>query len=466
MIKELVAALTLSAFFCATGADLFAAAESGRDASAKKSAKASAASSKKKSPAVRVSKTGKDTVSLAPGTPIFELPPSAPSKNQPYALNVVYFVPADMEPFPDYERRLSEIMLSLQRFYGEQMTLRGYEGRTFGLNKSADGKRVNIVVIKGKKNKEAYPYQGGAGPALNEINAFFDSEKCPVGECASKKKCRHRKLSDHTLIIMPSTSGNEKDPGGVPFYGMGKNCFALDYPLFDLKYSGEDSDLGRLFSKWYGGMGHELGHGLNLWHNSGRKSEDATLGTALLGYGNYTLGREPTFLTEASCATLDCSQTFRTTKMPKTPAPVVDSLVETAIRFGEGGCRVSGKLPAKNRVEHVLVYYDKDAYEQVNDDYDAESFVADFDREKNTFTCEIPIDEIHPGNTPAVEIRIHLINDDGSRKLLRYPFPTEKKDVLIPANTSLAALEPPAPVPDSVKKKKERERERAAKKRK
>lgn len=398
-----------------------------------------------KTRAVPAAKKAKDAADVPAGKSVFEMPLSAPSREQPYALNVVYFVPADMEPFPEYERRISEIMLSLQKFYGEEMARNGFPNRTFGLRKSKDGKSVDIVTVKGKKNGADYPYAGSAGTIIAELDEYFS------GKNADKK------FSDHTLIIMPSTSGDAMNPGGVPFYGYGKNCFALDYPLYDLKFCGKNDPVGRLFTKWYGGMAHELGHGLNLPHNSGKVSDDEKLGTALMGAGNYTLGLAPTFLTRASASILDCCQVFRTTKMPKKPAPPVNELKELVIRFGAGGVRVSGVLPAKNRVEHVLVYYDKDECNGVNEDYDAESFVADFDRKTRTFSVAVPAHEIHPGRTGVFQIRLRLINDDGTCAIVRCTFDeATKRDLIVPENSKLAELEPPPPVKKKTSRKKKK----------
>lgn len=90
------------------------------------------------------------------------------------------------------------------------------------------------------------------------------------------------------------------NPGGVPFYGMGRYCFALDYPAFDIKHLGQPTKEGRLLTKWYGGLAHELGHGLNLPHNHQTTSDGKKYGTALMGAGNYTFGTSPTFLTPAA----------------------------------------------------------------------------------------------------------------------------------------------------------------------
>ncbi|MEG2810787.1 MAG: hypothetical protein RR889_09105, partial [Akkermansia sp.] len=119
---------------------------------------------------------------------------------------------------------------------------------------------------------------------------------------------------------MPTWIDDKNDnsnPGGVPFYGMGKICFALDYPDFDLKHIGQATKEGQLLTKWYGGLAHELGHGLNLPHNHATKSLQDKFGTALMGAGNYSFGKNPTFLTPASCALLNVCEVFSTSPSQK-----------------------------------------------------------------------------------------------------------------------------------------------------
>ena len=207
-------------------------------------------------------------------------------------LNVVYFLGSDTEPVPDYERRLSELLLYLQQFYGREMQRHGYGARSFGLDIKSPG-RVNIIEYKAKNPAAHYPYANGGGwKAAQELEEFFKANP-------------DRKKSQHTLVIMP-TWNDEKNgpdnPGGVPFYGMGRNCFALDYPAFDIKHLGQKTREGQLLTKWYGGLAHELGHGLNLPHNHQTASDGKKYGTALMGAGNYTFGTSPTFLTPARAA--------------------------------------------------------------------------------------------------------------------------------------------------------------------
>ena len=101
------------------------------------------------------------------------------------------------------------------------------------------------------------------------MNAYLDAEP-------------GRRTSQHSFIIMPThydEQYNDMNPGGVPFYGLGINCFALDYAHFDIKHLGQNTREGHLLTKWYGGFAHELGHGLNLPHNLGTVSDNNAHGT-------------------------------------------------------------------------------------------------------------------------------------------------------------------------------------------
>lgn len=55
-------------------------------------------------------------------------------------LNVIYFIPADLCPSPNYQKRLSELLLWGQNWYKEQMALNGYPDKTFGLYTDAEKK--------------------------------------------------------------------------------------------------------------------------------------------------------------------------------------------------------------------------------------------------------------------------------------------------------------------------------------
>ncbi|WP_186757448.1 discoidin domain-containing protein [Echinicola salinicaeni] len=194
-----------------------------------------------------------------------------------YNLNVVYFVPSDIEPLENYHERLSGIMLYMQDWFKSEMTALGFPGKTFGLLKSEkDPSFVKVILIRGEGGQDDYPYDGGGSAAANEIRAYFNANP---GEEASK----------HTMVLMPSREGeNGWDAGGVPFYGIGKWCYALDYKNFDMKYFQDGTRQGD--SHWIGGTIHELGHGLNLPHNKHKATDDWT---SMMSWGNHEFNGSP-----------------------------------------------------------------------------------------------------------------------------------------------------------------------------
>lgn len=324
-------------------------------------------------------------------------------KKTAHQLNVVYFLGSDTEPVPDYERRLSELLLYLQQFYGKEMQRHGYGARSFGLDIKSPG-RVNIIEYKAKNPAAHYPYENGGGwKAAQELEEFFKANP-------------DRKKSRHTLIIMP-TWNDEKNgpdnPGGVPFYGMGRNCFALDYPAFDIKHLGQKTREGKLLTKWYGGLAHELGHGLNLPHNHQTASDGKKYGTALMGAGNYTFGASPTFLTPASCALLDACEVFSVTPAQKfyEGRPEVE-VKDVVISFKGDQILVSGNYKSPQTVKALNVYFQDPPY-AVNQDYDAVSFSRNLGKKNGKFSMKIDKKELDGLNNNEFRISLMFILANG-----------------------------------------------------
>ncbi len=325
------------------------------------------------------------------------------------ALNVVYFIGADREPVADYERRISELLLYLQQYYGKEMARNGFGARAFGLIRKPDG-LVDILLVRGREPGEAYGYSnGGAAKSLKEIDEFFAANP-------------GKKHGAHTFVIMPTLYNAEyhdEAPGGVPFYGYGKCCFALDYAHFDIKYLGQDSLRGKLLTKWYGGFAHELGHGLNLPHNTGTVSQNAAMGTALMGAGNHTFGSKPTYITKASAAILDRSQTFArkgdTTEFYAEPKGL-PTVSDASLLCRDNALHLKFRLSGP--CEHVNVYLQDPPY-VVNRDYDAVAFTAamgapaaDGSRE---VTLTIPRPELDGLKMDDRQIGVYFLQADGNR---------------------------------------------------
>lgn len=327
-------------------------------------------------------------------------------------LNVVYFLGSDTEPVPDYERRLSELLLYLQQFYGREMQRHGYGARSFGLDIKSSG-RVNIIEYKAKNPAAHYPYENGGGwKAAQELEEFFKANP-------------DRKKSQHTLVIMP-TWNDEKNgpdnPGGVPFYGMGRNCFALDYPAFDIKHLGQKTREGQLLTKWYGGLAHELGHGLNLPHNHQTASDGKKYGTALMGAGNYTFGTSPTFLTPASCALLDACEVFSVTPAQKfyEGRPEVE-IKDTAISFKGDQILISGSYKSPQTVKALNVYVQDPPY-AVNQDYDAVSFSQRLGKKSGKFSMKIDKKELDGLTNNEFRISLMFILANGLHMQKHFTF--------------------------------------------
>lgn len=335
-----------------------------------------------------------------------------PLKKTASQLNVVYFLGSDTEPVPDYERRLSELLLYLQQFYGREMQRHGYGARSFGLDIKSPG-RVNIIEYKAKNPAAHYPYENGGGwKAAQELDEFFKANP-------------DRKKSQHTLVIMP-TWNDEKNgpdnPGGVPFYGMGRNCFALDYPAFDIKHLGQKTREGQLLTKWYGGLAHELGHGLNLPHNHQTASDGKKYGTALMGAGNYTFGTSPTFLTPASCALLDACEVFSVTPAQKfyEGRPEVE-IKDTAISFKGDQILISGSYKSPQTVKALNVYVQDPPY-AVNQDYDAVSFSQRLGKKSGKFSMKIDKKELDGLTNNEFRISLMFILANGLHMQKHFTF--------------------------------------------
>lgn len=331
----------------------------------------------------------------------------APSAHQ---LNIIYFVPSNREPIEGYERRLSDLFLHLQQFYGKEMARNGFGPRSFGLTMKSP-EDVDILVIKGKKDDKSYPYDGGGGTVIGEVEDYFKTHP------AARK-------SGHTIVIMPTwydDKTNDENPGGVPFYGMGKICFALDYKDFDLKHIGADTHQGRLLTKWYGGLAHELGHGLNLPHNHATKTDEKNLGTALMGAGNYSFGSKPTFITPASCGILDGCEVFATESKTKHYQGVNEVKVSGgSIKITDDTIAIEGEYACQIPVKSLVVFVEDQPY-GVNRDYEALSFLKSLEgKKKGKFSLTIPRDELIGLNDNEFQVRLTFVLSNGN--LVRKPF--------------------------------------------
>ncbi|TDE28461.1 discoidin domain-containing protein [Flavobacterium ranwuense] len=343
-----------------------------------------------------------DGPDLAP-TPVSEFNYTS---DKTHSLNVVYFIPNDVTAPADYHRRLSEILLNVQDFYGKEMERNGYGYKTFGLLKDEVKKRIKLIVITGSKGKSAYPYDGGASAIKLDIENYKASHSTEF-------------TGDHYLVITAATTYDANgEPGGVPFYGTGKYCYALDYADQDIKYLGAGGTLGIRATKWIGGMVHELGHGLNLPHNRQKYSSDSSLGMALMWAGNSTWGISKTFLTAADCAVLNTNQIFNTGNNNNYDA-VTASIKEIQASYDatKAAIIVTGKYSSTSLVKDILYFNDPNVNNEgtgVNRDYNAITWTSK-SVSTDGFAVEIPIADLEfKADNIAYELKVKLVHQNGS----------------------------------------------------
>jgi len=328
------------------------------------------------------------------------------TSDYPHNLNVIYFTPNDVAKPAAYHRRLSEILLSTQAFFGNEMQRNGYGYKTFGLLKDTVQKRIKLIEITGTQGKSAYPYEGGAEAVERDINNY---------------KATHASefTSEHSLIIMPaSTYDADGEPGGVPFFGLDKNCFALDYVDQDIKYLGAGGKLGRRATTWIGGMVHELGHGLNLPHNKQKYVSEASLGMALMSAGNYTWGVSKTFLTGADCAVLNTNQVFN--KDLKTYyGNVVASIenIQAKYEVRNAAIIISGKYSSSVPVTDMLYFNDPNVDHEGtggNHDYNAIAWTSK-PISPDSFYVQIPILDLeYKSDNIPYEFKVKMVHENGN----------------------------------------------------
>ncbi|ASW73546.1 hypothetical protein IQ37_10980 [Chryseobacterium piperi] len=319
-------------------------------------------------------------------------------KDNPYKVNVIYFVPNDLDTIPGYQKRLSNIMLHVQKFFGDNLKRAGYGYTSFGLDLLSDT-RVNIITIRGTKGKDSYPYSGGGGAVLSEVQQYFMLNP-------------GQKKSEHSLIIIPSYNSDPNNPGGPPFYGLGRDCFALDYPEMDTDKFGLPGTAGNLATKWIGGLAHELGHGLNAPHNKEHKTNMSTLGTALMGSGNSTYGKSPTHITNAHSAIFSLSQPFSKSIRSDWYSAVQNKLESVKGEFRDNKIIISGNYTSSLPVKAVTVYHDPFPAGKYYADYDALAWNVQ-PTGGNSFSVESSLDDFHT-LSGKYQLRIEFHHENGT----------------------------------------------------
>jgi hypothetical protein len=333
-------------------------------------------------------------------------------------LNVVYFIPNDKVALYDYQRRISGIMLHTQQWYKNEMNRNGFGDKTFGLFVDEnDAENVKITVIEAENNANYYPYDGGGANATIEIEAYFSDNP-------------NETTSAHTVVFMPSRTGDHGwDAGGVPFYGIGRWCYALDYLNFDMDTWQDGTQEGS--TNWIGGTIHEIGHGLNLPHNQHKVTDGWT---SMMSWGNQEYNNTPdaVHLTKASAVILNNNQVFNnepgSTFYNEIPTHTINSL---RIFADQTNLYIRSKFDASLAVNAVNAYNDP---RTSNDDadYNSVSWATTNIINNDSISMVMPLNAINQQYKQyPFELRIRFChtNGDFSHESFQYQYENNKPNI-------------------------------------
>lgn len=328
-------------------------------------------------------------------------------------LNVVYFLPADYKgPLNQYQRRLSKMMLFMQDWFRKEMSSYGFGDKTFGLLRSTkDPNYVKIIVVRGKENRWAYPYNGGGSKAITEINAYYAAHP-------------QEKASEHTLVFMPSITGDGKgnNEGGVPFYGLGKFSFVLDYRYFDVSAFPEKRDT--MNTSWIAGTIHELGHGLNLPHCTQRVSDNFI--SLMHNHMAFESNHAKSHITYADACLLNTCEVFNQGGHPYyKSSPQVDI---KALRIHADGEKIyfRAKFAATPKIRSVVIYNDPKTSDG-DADYNAVSWGSSAIRQtadgRDSVAIDMAVTDILPEyRQHPFDMRVRFCHEDGTFTVQNYKY--------------------------------------------
>ncbi|MBC8352542.1 MAG: NPCBM/NEW2 domain-containing protein [Planctomycetes bacterium] len=345
-------------------------------------------------------------------------------------LRVVYFHPADVKPFEDYEERLTRIVLDIQEFYRGEMKRNGFGPKTFPLEMANNN--LVLHVVKGKRPADDYTKDSG-----DQVEGEIEQALAQKFDLAS----------EHVLVV--NAMCKKREDGSylfhAPYHGSGGAksgiCHVADCELMDTLHFKEtekrirytemngtrDQTLADFCCLYIGGIAHELGHAFGYQHNTQKPWERMLRGTALMGAGNYTYrhelrGRRGSFMTFATSMQLASHPLFTNTRtgLDQSPETKIEEL-----KFSQQGRSlvVTGKIDTEIEAYAVIGFTNPQIEKGwLNRDYDS-----------LTWNCEVKdgefsiVAKINKPGRSGLKIRFCHLN--GKQSSFKFEYAIDDKGV-------------------------------------
>ncbi len=333
-------------------------------------------------------------------------------------LIVVYFNPADREPIPGYRDRLDRVMTDLQDFFRTEMDRNGFGPMTFPLERDEQGRLVVHIA------------QSDRSYARGEALAWGDL-------CTQVKDAlaqRGLDMDQEYVITFQNLLFSDGDEirSWMPYWGAGDHVHGHacvpDHALIDpinllktepvVNDGGHKRPLGEYARVQLGGNAQKLGHSFGLPHNRETPEQLKTLGTAVMGSGNYTYRRERTgqglgaILTAAHARALSTHPLFTRSAKDRTVRPDCE-LQDVSFTHDGPRLKIAGRVKSTLPVVAVIAYLDPAKGRR---DYDSWSWVAKLERD-NRF--EVVVSELEPG---GYELRLRFYHSNGAHREFEYRY--------------------------------------------
>ena len=275
-------------------------------------------------------------------------PAALPAAADRPVVRVVYFVPTDRKPEPEYRARLDRVMSEVQQFYRTGMEENGYGKVTFELDRDPKG-ALRVYEVYGKGPMRDYGRNDSA-KVRREVKEALAKEKLDAdAETVVIFQLLLEWRGGTAVELGPYVGGGGPRGGTAWVYDDAK----LDPRLLASRepggyYHGPCS-LGEFNTHYVGGVAHELGHAFGLPHDSEQAPDRPRRGQSLMGGGNHTYGRERrgegkgAFLSAASALPLSVHPLFTGKRGPAAPP----RFAELTAAHEDGRLVLTGRLQGR-----------------------------------------------------------------------------------------------------------------------